>query len=431
MYRQVLAVDLPTVMRVATARNLDVQVARQQVEASRGRYEASVEAIFPVIAPNIVYQYLHGPNQNANGTLVLTNFNNLLPAITLQWIMNPGRVYYDIVASKRRLEASDQQEQTVVLDTLRLSANEYYDLVLQQARVIAARKAVSEAEEALRLTDLRVKTGTALAADRERARAFLAGRRQDLLLAVNAFYQASLALTVTLELDPVVTLVPQANQIEQVALVKDELSVDELLATAVRYRPDLEAARILLAATEADKGSVLWGALGPQFQAAYTYGGFAADAQGHVFHLREQEKAYASAGFVLGLSTFGQAKTASANVRISTIDVEKQLEQVRVQVVAAQQASLTNAGLVPIAQEQVTSAREALRLAQANFKAGTMLLLDVLQAEDELDAAHLRYADAVVHYNQSQVNLLASLGLLTAPGALPPATQPATEKPPS
>jgi outer membrane protein TolC len=411
-------------MRVATARNLDIELARQQVESSRGRYEASVEAIFPVIAPNVVYQYLHGPNQNANGTLVLTNFNNLIPAITLQWIMNPGRVYYDIVAAKRRLEASDRREQSVVLDTLRSAAVEYYDLVLQQARVAAARQAVSEAEEALRLTELRVRAGTALAADLARAKASLAGRRQDLLLAVNAFYQASLALTGTLQLDPVVTLIPAPNQIEQLALVKDELNVDELLATAVRYRPDLEEARILLAATEADKGAVLWGALGPQFQAAYTYGGFATDAQGHVYHLREQQKAYASAGFALSMSTFGQAKTASANVHASQIDVQRQLELVRIQVVGAQQASITNANLIPIAQDQVESAQEALRLAQANLKAGTMLLLDVLQAEDELDVARVRYADAVVHYNQSQVNLLASLGLLSTSTMTLPTTQP-------
>src|SRR5260221_4695592 len=48
MYRQLLAVDLPTVSRVAVAQGLDIQLARQRVEASRGRYESSVEAVFPV-----------------------------------------------------------------------------------------------------------------------------------------------------------------------------------------------------------------------------------------------------------------------------------------------------------------------------------------------------------------------------------------------
>jgi outer membrane protein TolC len=43
-----------------------------------------------------------------------------------------------------------------------------------------------------------------------------------------------------------------------------------------------------------------------------------------------------------------------------------------------------------------------------------MLLLDVLQAEDLVDSARLRHAEAVLRYNQSQVKLLAALGLLEA-----------------
>ena len=39
MYRRLLAVDLPAVVRVAMARNLDIQEALQRVEASRGAYD--------------------------------------------------------------------------------------------------------------------------------------------------------------------------------------------------------------------------------------------------------------------------------------------------------------------------------------------------------------------------------------------------------
>ena len=446
MYRQLLAIDLPAVIRVAAAQSIDIQQARQRVEESRGQYESSVEAIFPVIAPSFTWQHLEGPNQNANGTLVLTNFNNILPAITVQWIVNPGRVVYDIIASKRRLEASGRQEQAIALDTLRIAAVQYYELVLAQAQVADARQAVAEAQEALRLTSLRVRAGTALAADELRSRAFLAGRQQDLLLAVNGFYQASLALTLTLHLDPVVTLVPAGSQIAQTTLVKDDIEIDRLLGMAVRYRPDLGSARALLAAAEADKGAVVWGALGPQLQAAYTLGGLATRVDSHTYHLREQQRAYAGGGFALGLSTFGHIKTANAQLKSAALDVERQLDQVRVQVVSAQQSSITQGALIPIARQQVDAAEEALRLAQANLNAGTMLLLDVLQAQDELDAARLRYAQAVVRYNQSQINLLAALGLLDAESALssgeyrsdqtrpspaPPATQRSAQTQPS
>src|SRR5437870_8055001 len=73
MYTQLLAVDLPTVSRVAMARATDVREAQQRVRAAEGRYESSVEVLFPVIAPTFAYQHLEGVNQNASGTLISTN----------------------------------------------------------------------------------------------------------------------------------------------------------------------------------------------------------------------------------------------------------------------------------------------------------------------------------------------------------------------
>src|SRR5690242_8519133 len=159
MYRELLAIDLPTVVRVAQARNLDIQQAIERTRAAHGRYESSVEAIFPVIAPSVAYQHLEGVNQNANGTLTVANFNNFLPAIAIQWMLSPGRVVYDIVASKRRMEASEHQEASVVQETTRAAMIQYYDLVLAQAQLGVARQAVSEAEELLRITTSRVQAG--------------------------------------------------------------------------------------------------------------------------------------------------------------------------------------------------------------------------------------------------------------------------------
>jgi outer membrane protein TolC len=419
MYRELLAIDLPTVTRVAAARSIDIREARERVSAFQGRYESSVEAVFPVIAPAFTYQHFEGANQNANGTLVFTNFNNLLPAVTVQWNVNPGRVYYDIVASKRRLEAARRQEQATQLDTLRSAAVQYYDLLLAQAKVAVARQAVAQAEEALRLTARRVRAGTTLAADETRARASLAARQQDLLLAVNGFYQASVALTITLDLDAAVTLVPGTPQITQTTLVRGDLGIEQLLALAVEYRPDLQVARTLLAAAQANKGGVAWGALGPQLQAAYTYGAIQTEVRGQAFHFQEQQRGSAGVGFALGLSTFGQVKTAEADVRAAALQVERQLADLRGRVVSAQQASVTYAALIPVAQEQVGAAEEALRLTQSNLRAGTALLLDVLQAEDQLNNARLRYAQAVAQYNQSQVNLLAAIGVLTGDNLAP------------
>jgi outer membrane protein len=119
-----------------------------------------------------------------------------------------------------------------------------------------------------------------------------------------------------------------------------------------------------------------------------------------------------TAGFALGASTYGQINTANANRNLASLNVESQLDQIRAAVVSAHQASITTAKLIPIAAQQVNSAEEALRLTQANLKSGTGLTVDVLQAEDAADQARYRHATAIVRYNQSEVNLLASLGLI-------------------
>jgi outer membrane protein TolC len=411
MYHRLVAVDLPTVVRVCVARNLDIKEAQQRIEASRGEYNSSVGAIFPSLTPNITSVGIRGAIANPGGGFGLANFANVFPAAMIQWIINPGQAFYDVVASKRRLEASAQQEQAVTQERTRVAAVQYYDLVLAQAQVSVARQAMDEAEELLRIERLRLRTGNGLPADELRAEAALAGAQQDLLTALNGFYNASVSLTVTLHLDPTVMLVPQAGTMMQATLVRDDLPIDDMLTTAVRYRPDLEAVRKQLASTQADKGATIWGGLGPQIQASATFEPSPPDRAAADTLFREQTHAV-TGGFNWSAATFGRIKSAVANAKIAGLELDRKLDQVQAAVVSAHQASRTAAQLIPDAKEQVTSAEEALRLTRENLKTGTGLTVDVLQAEATAEQARARYATAIVRYNQSQMNLLAALGLI-------------------
>ena len=197
----------------------------------------------------------------------------------------------------------------------------------------------------------------------------------------------------------------------QTTLVREDLPIDEMLVTAVRYRPDLEAVRTLWAVAEADEGAAVWGGLGPQIQAAQTFAP-PPPTRAAVDTLYRQRKYVATGGFNWSIATFGRIKSAIANVELAGLDLDHQLDQVRAAVISAHQASLTASKLIPIASQQVTSAEEALRLTQEDLKAGTGLTIDVLQAVRAADQARLRYATALVRYNQSQINLLAALGLI-------------------
>jgi outer membrane protein TolC len=132
----------------------------------------------------------------------------------------------------------------------------------------------------------------------------------------------------------------------------------------------------------------------------------------HNFGLRGTESGSVSAGWSIGLSSFGNLRTARAGEQSADIDARQKLQAVRSEVVLAQQESAAQSALIPKAREQLNYAQDALRLARANLRAGAMTTLDVLRAQSVLAQARLRYSTALLRYNQSQVNLLAAIGIL-------------------
>jgi hypothetical protein len=76
----------------------------------------------------------------------------------------------------------------------------------------------------------------------------------------------------TLYLDPTVTLVPRAGALVARSLVRDDLGIEQMLAIAVKWRPDLQSVRELAAAAGADTNAVIWGAGMPTLQAGYQPG---------------------------------------------------------------------------------------------------------------------------------------------------------------
>ena len=51
----------------------------------------------------------------------------------------------------------------------------------------------------------------------------------------------------------------------------------------------------------------------------------------------------------------------------------------------------------------------------------------MLQSQDQLDSARVRYAAAVTGYNEAQVNLLAALGLISEHSLLPASSPAASD----
>jgi outer membrane protein TolC len=359
MCRERLTVDLESVTRVASLDNVGILEAQQQVEASHGQLEAAAAAVLPTVGPGVALYHLQGVNTNAQGVLQLAHFTTLNPAILVHWAVNPGQVYFNVVASKKRLHASGQQERSVVMQTVQTAALQYYDLVLAQARVAVSREALAQATELLRLASIRVDAGFGLPVDVTRSRSTLAGRQQDLAVALNSFYNASVKLGSTLYLDPTVTLVPRAGALVARSLVRDDLGIEQMLTIAVKWRPDLQSVRELAAAAGADTNAVIWGAGMPTLQAGYQPGRLKSWTPGTTYPEKGQSIDNMGIGWVFNPAIFGQSKTAGANEQIAELKVKRLFVQVEDQVVISEITGARTGGFSPGATSPIAGCRTA------------------------------------------------------------------------
>ena len=461
MFEQALPIDLPAVVRVAMADNLDIQMAQRNVEMAEGDYESTLGGVFPALAPGASFRRVDGRSQNTDGNLFNVGFNTFQPSIAVQWAFNPGQVVYEIIAAKKQIQAAEKQRDAVTLEMLRTACVQYYELILAQAGIAAADQAVREAEELHRINQLRSQTGVGVAADELRSDARLSERLQDRAVAIQSFYTASIDLARTLQIeDPRLTLIPSVSRLGAVNLVRADAPIEDLLACAVAFRPDLAQMRDAVKIAESKRGATWWGGFGPQFDLSYRLSGITAHANnidraqgipsnlivnplsaGGAFVANPLANGLVREGIRRGslrvdhnrdvtfkfgqrtnldvniaarwsLSIFGDLKSADAATRRAALRAQQTLLEVQTQVVRSVKAGATQRELIRMAKRQTAAAAEALRLTQANLQAGTMTTLDVLAAQDAVAQARYRYAQAVVRYNQTQVNLLAALGLL-------------------
>src|SRR5690348_15879552 len=62
-------IDLPSALRLAGARNLDVQLAREKVAGAYAAQESAIERFFPWVAPGITYRRHDNLIQNTEGVI--------------------------------------------------------------------------------------------------------------------------------------------------------------------------------------------------------------------------------------------------------------------------------------------------------------------------------------------------------------------------
>ena len=203
-------IDLPTALRLAGARNLDIQLARERLNEVQANRQSAVEQFFPWIAAGAAYHRRDGVAQAVPaGTISDAHYQSYNPGAALAAQMDLGDAIYKSLAAKQLVKASDQALEAQRQDSTLSAAQGYFDLAKAGALVEVTREALKTSQDYQQQLHAAVSSGIAFKGDELRVQSQTEHYEITLRQALERQRVAAAELALVLHLDSTVELVPQ------------------------------------------------------------------------------------------------------------------------------------------------------------------------------------------------------------------------------
>jgi len=401
---QVRPISLAEALQFAGDQALDVQAARERALVARAEAQIVRAQILPALQVGAGYFEHHGLLQNSPGQFLDVQRRNASLGGQLRLVFDPGRVLYQAREAERLSEASEHSLRTRKLQSLRLAAHLYFDLVEGYARQAVVETARRQAEELVTFEESRAAVGAGLSVDVERARAHLSATRGAAIDAAGQRDLASTQLAEFLNLDPLQALRPTDS-----ARIQDLVPAEDpgrLIEESADGHPRVSEQESLLSAAEEAERQARYGWLIPSIDLGASFAGFGPDHG----DLRDQQIYTAALSWDLSPDIPAQKRRARSRRRAAEVDRRRVRQSVRSSIVRASIATRTTREAIGAAQDRHKAAREAFRLAEDRHRAGSSLLIEVLDAEFAKLGAELALVTSISAFNRAQYDLLSAIG---------------------
>lgn len=405
-------IDLPTVLKLAGAQNLDVKLAEEKVKEARAVELGTLWSFFPWIAPGAGWRGHDGRIQDVSGNVFDVSKQSLSvgPAVMLQ--LDLGDAIYKRQAAKQLSRAAEQGAAAQQLQSTLAAAESYFDLLKAHASVGVAQEAVRISALYREQISNGVNAGVAFKGDALRADTQF---HRNSLLEMQAAEQrrtAAARLAQVLHLDPAVNLLPRDDDAVPLKFPHADKQSSLLIGLALASRPELkQGAALTDAAREGLKGAKYGplipiigaqgfaGGLGGQGSAAGNFGG-SGDWQ-------------VTLGWRIGaggLFDTSRIRQAESKVSQSEIILARTRDIIAREVVENYERVKSLRGALEVAKQSVATAQEGLKLAQERKEFAVGIVLEALQSEQDVTRARLEYVNTVLELNKAQYRLKAALG---------------------
>jgi outer membrane protein TolC len=407
-------IDLPTALRLAGAKSIEVELAKERVEEAKAAQESARSRYLPFLAPGVVVRRHDDNIQAVDGMMLDLSKQSLAAGFTLQAQLDLGETYYlnlvarQIARSSEAALAGRQREATFQ------AAAGYFELARTKALVAAAQDAVRVATRHAEQLEATAAAGLTFQGDVARVRA----ARERAQLAVERAQAdrrvAAARLAEVLRLDPAVDLQPSDAELAPLALANAG-DMGALIAKALASRPELDERAARLEVARAQRRAATTGPLIPTIGAQATLGGLGGGPAGSGV---TRDFGF-SGDYALGVSwrlgpgglfdTNRQRETQSRERQVE-LELERTREAIRRQVVEQATRVKSLAGQVDVARKALQESDRTAELSRQRRETGVSRVLEDLQAEEDLARARRDFLTTVAEYNLAQYALQYATG---------------------
>jgi outer membrane protein TolC len=453
-----LPIDLPTALRLANARAVDIAAAAERVQVATALLKQAEVLWLPTVTAGVDYYRHDGKIQDTGGNVFDVSRNAFMVGVGSGAGAGATIPVNDAVfaplAARQVLRARQADLQAAANDTLVAVTDAYFAVQQARGELAAADDTVRRAEELVRRTRS-LAEGLVPPVEAVRAEAELVRRRQAALQARQNWRVASAELLRVLRLDPGAQVQPTEPPHLLVKVVGLDRPVCDLIAQALASRPELasrqaqvQAAVALLRQERARPmvPSVLVrgaatnpaGTLG-----AGLFGGGGGGAAGGWGGRSDLDVQLLWQADNLWLGNRARVEQRRAEGRLAEVELARVIDQVSAEVAQALAQAQLAAARVGLAERGVRlsldSAEKNLIALGQTRRAGDLVVTlvrpqEAVAAVQALAQAYADYYGAVADSNRAQFRLYRAIGQpaqclerLTDP-ALPPAMPPLTGK---
>jgi outer membrane protein TolC len=409
----VYPIDLLTALRLVGAQNLDIQIARERLAEARANHGSAISQFFPTLSPGIGYRRHDDNIQDVAGNVFEVHKQSYAPGATIGAQIDFGEALYKQLAAKQLVRAADHAVEAQRQESTATAAQFYFDLLAAHVAISVASEAVTISSNYEAQVEQAVGAGLAFRGEQLRVRVQTERNQLTLRRALEDRRNAATKLAQSLHLDSTMDLVPRDTDLVPATLLKTNLF--SLMQLALDSRPEFKQSGAVIASARETKNGATYGPLVPSLGAQAFFGGLGGGKDNEWGNFDHQQDYVAGLSWRIGpggLFDFDRQRAARARLNVAQLTGEKLRDEITRQVVDASNRADSLNDQLASARRGLSAAEQTLQLTQQRREFGVGLVLETIQAEQELTRARLDYLKTIAEFNKAQYFLLRVTGQL-------------------